>query len=62
MRRTEPSTSLLRGHAYTPSHKTDVRHTIERARAALIAERLRHSEPRREDGARVAGHRQEVQP
>ncbi len=52
MRRTEPTTHILRGHAYTPACKTDIRRTIELAQARLIAERMRQSEPRREDGAR----------
>lgn len=49
MRRTEPTTHILRGHAYTPACKTDIRRTIERAQARLVAERMRQSEPRRED-------------
>ena len=34
-RRTEPSVSLLNGFRYTPSHQTDIRHTLDRAREQL---------------------------
>jgi hypothetical protein len=34
-RRTEPSVSLLNGFRYTPSHQTDIRHTLDRARQQL---------------------------
>ena len=51
MKRTEPTTHILRGHAYTPACKTDIRRTIERAQARLLAERMRQIEPTCEDGA-----------
>jgi hypothetical protein len=34
-RRVEPSVSLLQGFRYTPSHQTDIRHTLDRAREQL---------------------------
>ena len=34
-RRVEPSVSLLQGFRYTPSHQTDIRATLDRAREQL---------------------------